>query len=66
MSAEIVFAVSPLQFMALASPEKVDTVFILGGKFIPADYELYELQIATKYTLLLQCACTVKKPGWGF
>lgn len=62
LSREIVFASSPGQCMALAFPEKVDTVFILGRKFIPVDNEFYELLTATKYPLLLY-ACTVKEPG---
>lgn len=65
LSSEIVFESAPGQFMALAFPENVDTVFILGRRFIPVDHEFYELLVAAKYPLLLQFGCTVKEPGQG-
>ncbi len=63
LSREIVFESSPGQFMALASPEKVDTVFIEGRKFIPVNKEFYELLTSGPIFLLLQYECTVKEPG---
>jgi hypothetical protein len=63
LSREIVFESSPGQFMALASPEKVDTVFIEGRKFIPVNNEFYELLTSGPYFLMLQYGCSIKEPG---
>ena len=63
LSREIVFEQGPGQWLALANPEKVDTVFILGRKFVPVNNEFYELLTASAYPLLIEYVCTVKEPG---
>ncbi len=63
LSKEIVFESSPGQYLALANPEKVDTVFILDRKFVPVNHGFYELLTSRAWPLFLEYTCTVKEPG---
>ena len=63
LSKEIVFESKPGQYMALADPTKIDTVFIQGQKFVPVNNEFYELLTTTAYPLFIQYTCTIKEPG---
>jgi hypothetical protein len=63
LSREMIFESSPGQFLALANPEKIDSVVIYGRIFIPVNNEFYELLTRSVYPLYLQYSCTVKEPG---
>ena len=65
LSREMIFESTPGQYLALASPNNVDTVYILDRKFVPANGEFYELLLGGPYRLFLQYACTIKEPGAG-
>ena len=63
LSKEIVFQSGPAQYLALANPEKVDTVFIMERKFVPVNNGFYELLSNAAYPLFLEYTCTIKEPG---
>jgi len=64
LSKEMIFEASPGQYMALADPEKMDTVFIQDRKFVPVGSNgFYELLTGTPYPLLLEYTCTIREPG---
>ncbi|GAC1430672.1 MAG: hypothetical protein NVSMB7_06970 [Chitinophagaceae bacterium] len=63
LSGEMIFETAPGQYMALASPEQADTVFILDRKFIPVRNKFYELLTTRAYPLFVEYTCTVKEPG---
>ncbi|MEO5681646.1 MAG: hypothetical protein ABIQ88_03340 [Chitinophagaceae bacterium] len=63
LSGEIIFESAPGQYLALANPEKVDTVFIQDRKFIPVNDKFFEVLTMVAYPLLLEYTCTVKEPG---
>ena len=49
--------------MAIAHPEEVDTVFILGRKFIPIGDKFYELLTHTATPLLVEFTYKLDDPG---
>lgn len=51
------------QPMAIANPEKVDSVVIAGHKFIPADNKFYEWVAGTAYPVYADYVCTVEEQG---
>jgi len=63
LSKEMVFETAPGRYLALASPEKADTVFIQDRKFVPVNNEFYELLTSYAYPLFVQYTCTVREPG---
>ncbi|MFT3935884.1 MAG: hypothetical protein QM726_19805 [Chitinophagaceae bacterium] len=63
LSKEMIFEAKPNQYLALAEPNKIDTVIIAGRKFVPVNNEFYELLTIQPYPLLLQYTCTIKEPG---
>lgn len=63
LSREIIFESSPGQYLALADPEKIDSVLIMGRLFVPVSNEFYELLTRNAYPLYLQYSCTIKEPG---
>jgi len=63
LSKEIVFESAPGQYLALANPEKADTVYIGDRKFVPVNNEFYELLTTSAFPLYIQYACTIKEPG---
>jgi len=63
LSKEMVFESAPAHYLALANPEKADTVFILDRKFVPVSNEFYELLATSAWPLFVQYNCTIKEPG---
>jgi hypothetical protein len=51
------------RMMAIGNPENVDTVFIKGRKFIPAEGKFYEVLSNNKLPLLLEFTSTVDEPS---
>ena len=51
------------KYMAIQKPENVDTVYIDGRKFIPADNKFYELLANASAPLLLEYTYSVNEPG---
>src|SRR4051794_30152198 len=62
LTSEMIF-ISGGQYLALADPEKVDTVFIGNRVFIPGDKKFYEVLTRTPSPLLEEYTCTMKEPG---
>lgn len=50
-------------FLAIADPQKVDTVYISNRKFIPLNAKFYEVLLPTPMPLLLEFTFTIKEPG---
>ena len=51
------------KYLAIASPENVDTVYITNRKFIPLNNKFYELLVNSKLPLLLEFTASIKDPG---
>ncbi len=51
------------QPMAIANPENVDSVVIVGHKFIPADKKFYEWIAGNSYPVFAEYVCTVQEEG---
>ena len=51
------------KYLAIASPENVDTVYINNRKFIPLNNKFYELLVNSKLPLLLEFTASIKDPG---
>ncbi len=51
------------KYLAIASPENVDTVYINNRKFIPLNNKFYEVLINFKMPLLLEFTASIKDPG---
>ncbi len=51
------------KYLAIASPENVDTVYINDRKFIPANNKFYEVLINSQMPLLLEFTATIREPG---
>jgi hypothetical protein len=62
MTSEMIF-ISDGRYLAIAGPEKVDTVFIGSRVFIPGDKRFYEVLTRTPYPLLEEYTGTLKEPG---
>ncbi len=63
LSREMIFETAPGQYLALATPEKTDTVFIQDRKFVPVNREFYELLTPLAIPLFVQYTCSIKEPG---
>jgi len=63
LSREMIFESSPGKYLALANPEKIDSVIISERVFVPVNNEFYELLTRYAFPLFLQYSCTVKEPG---
>lgn len=50
-------------FLAIARPQDVDTVFIQNRKFVPVANRFYEWLAGKEPALFLDYTCTVKEPG---
>jgi len=62
LTAGMIF-VSAGQYLAIAEPEKVDSVFIGNRVFIPGDKKFYEVLTRTAAPLLEEFTATLKEPG---
>ena len=51
------------RFMAIASPQEVDTVYVSNRKFVPAGEHFYEWLTGHDPTLFEEYTCSVKEPG---
>ncbi|MEO8110356.1 MAG: hypothetical protein ABI594_09995 [Ginsengibacter sp.] len=51
------------KYLAIASPENVDTVIINNRKFIPLNNKFYEVLVSSKMPLLLEFTASIKDPG---
>ncbi|MBA2251060.1 MAG: hypothetical protein H0W12_12815 [Chitinophagaceae bacterium] len=51
------------KYLAIASPENVDTVYISNRKFIPLNSKFYEVLINSGTPLLLEFTSTISEPG---
>lgn len=51
------------QYLAIAHPEDVDTVFINQRKFVPVNKAFYEWLGGSVYPLFAEYTCTIKEPG---
>lgn len=51
------------KYLAIQTPQEVDTVYIEDRKFIPADNKFYEVLANTPAPLLLEYTYTVNQPG---
>ena len=51
------------QYLAIAHPEEVDTVFINQRKFVPVNNAFYEWLTGSVYPLFVEYTCTIKEPG---
>lgn len=51
------------QYLAIAQPENIDTVFINQRKFVPVHNGFYEYLTGSAYPLFAEYTCTVKEPG---
>jgi len=62
LTSEMIF-ISGGQYLAIAEPEKVDTVFIGSRVFIPGDKKFYEVLTRTPFPLLEEYTGTLKEAG---
>ena len=62
LTSEMIF-INGGQYLAIAEPEKVDTVFIGDRVFIPGDKKFYEVLTRTPFPLLEEYTGTLKEPG---
>jgi len=53
----------PGKYLALTNIETIDTVFILGRKFIPSGKIFHELLVNSRVPLFAKYTCTVTPPG---
>ncbi len=51
------------KYLAIASPENVDTVYINNRKFIPLNNKFYEVLLNSTASLLLEFTYTINEPG---
>jgi hypothetical protein len=51
------------QYLAIAQPENIDTVFINQRKFVPVENAFYEYLTGSAYPLFAEYTCKVKEPG---
>jgi hypothetical protein len=59
---EIIFEY-PGKYLALTNIETIDTVFILGRKFIPSGKIFLELLVKSRNSLFAKYTCTITPPG---
>lgn len=50
-------------YLAIANPEKVDTIYLKDRKFIPAGDAFYELLGGSTFPLFIEYTCTIKEQG---
>jgi len=62
LTSEMIF-ISGGQYLAIAEPEKVDSVFIGSRVFIPGDKKFYEVLTHTPLPLLEEYTGSLKEPG---
>ena len=62
LSGEMIFN-NAGKYMAIASPENVDTVYISNRKFIPLNNKFYEVLLNSSTPLLLEFTSTISEPG---
>lgn len=63
LTAEMVFDQGGGKYLAMAEPEKVDSVVILSRVFIPGDKKFYELLCRCTSPLLEEHRATIKEEG---
>ncbi len=51
------------KYLAIASPENVDTIYINNRKFIPLNNKFYEVLVNSHMPLLLEFTSTISDPG---
>lgn len=51
------------KYMAIASPENLDTVYISNRKFVPLNNKFYEVLLNSNTPLLLEFTSTISEPG---
>ncbi len=51
------------KYLAIASPESVDTIYINNRKFVPLNNKFYEVLINSEMPLLLEFTASIKDPG---
>lgn len=51
------------KYLAIASPENVDTIYINNRKFIPLNNKFYEVLVNSNTPLLLEFTSTISDPG---
>lgn len=51
------------KYLAIAAPDKVDTVYISDRKFIPMNNKFYEVLLSSPKPLLLEFTYTINEPG---
>jgi hypothetical protein len=51
------------KYLAIATPENVDTVYIRDRKFIPLNNKFFEVLINSKAPLLLEFTSSISEPG---
>ena len=51
------------KYLAIASPENVDTVYINDRKFIPLNNKFYEVLVNSGMPLFLEFTATISEPG---
>lgn len=62
LTSEMIF-INGGQYLAIAEPETVDSVFIGNRVFIPGFKKFYEVLTRTPFPLLEEYTCTLKEPG---
>ncbi len=62
LTREMVFA-SGEKYLAIAEPEKVDTVFIGARTFIPEEKQFYEVLVKGKYPLAVTFSSSLEEEG---
>jgi hypothetical protein len=62
LTGEMVFDANG-QYLAISDVSDVDTVFILGRKFIPAEKEFYEFLLPGPSPLFIEYTCTIIEQG---
>ncbi len=62
LTGEMIF-VNNGKYMAIASPENVDTIYINERKFIPLNNKFYEMLLNTDEPLLLEFTYKINEPG---
>ena len=51
------------KYLAIASPENVDTIYISNRKFIPLNNKFYEVLVNSSMSLLLEFTSSISEPG---
>jgi hypothetical protein len=51
------------QYLAIAQPEAVDTIYLNQRRFVPVAKAFYEWVSGSTYPLFIEHTCTIKEPG---